>query len=191
MRVLMHICCGPCLIYPLKVLRGEGITVDGYFYNPNIHPYTEFKKRMECMEEYAFKEGLRVVSEAGYDIEEFFRNVVWKEQERCASCYEMRIRKTAQMAKDVGYDAFTTTLLYSKYQKHALIVQVANVIAAEIGIPFLYRDFREGWKEGQDTSREIGMYRQKYCGCVYSEKERYAGKATKIENVETEVAEKD
>lgn len=177
MRVLMHICCGPCLIYPLKVLRGEGLTVDGYFYNPNIHPYTEFKKRMECMEEYAAKEGLRVVSEAGYDIEEYFRNVVWKEgEDRCASCYEMRIRKTAQMAKDVGYDAFTTTLLYSKYQKHALIVQIANVVSADIGIPFLYRDFREGWKEGQEKSIELGLYRQKYCGCVYSEKERYVKK---------------
>jgi predicted adenine nucleotide alpha hydrolase (AANH) superfamily ATPase len=183
MRVLMHICCGPCLIYPLKVLRGEGLTVDGYFYNPNIHPYAEFKKRMECMEGYAASAGLRVVSEAGYDIEEFFRNVVWKETERCASCYEMRLRKTAQMAKDVGYDAFTTTLLYSKYQKHALIVQIANVVSADVGIPFLYRDFREGWKEGQEQSIELGLYRQKYCGCVYSEKERYVKKQPVTEKV--------
>ncbi len=192
MKVLMHICCGPCLIYPLKVLRGEGISVDGYFYNPNIHPYTEFKKRMECMEEYASKDGLRVVSEAGYDMEEYFRRTVWKEgEERCATCYEMRLRKTAQMAKDIGYDAFTSTLLYSKYQRHALIVQVANVVAADVGIQFLYRDFREGWKEGQDASRELGMYRQKYCGCVYSEKERFAGKASKSDPVNRDSVKKD
>lgn len=173
MRVLMHICCGPCLIYPLKTLRMEGVDVDGYFYNPNIHPYTEFKRRLESLEEYARSQGLNLTAEVGYDIEEFFRNVSGHEDERCAICYEMRLRKTAQFAWGAGYDAFTTTLLYSKYQKHDLIVQVADVLAREVGVPFLYRDFREGWAEGQEQSREFGMYRQKYCGCVYSEKERY------------------
>jgi len=173
MRVLLHICCGVCLIYPLKVLRAEGISVHGYFYNPNIQPYTEFKKRADCLQQYSKDEGLLVASEVGYDIEEFFRNVVWKEDDRCASCYEMRLRKTAQTAKDSGFDAFTTTLLYSKYQKHELIVQVANVVANDLDIPFLYRDFRDGWQEGQDTSRKKDMYRQKYCGCLYSEKARF------------------
>jgi len=173
MRVLLHICCGPCLVYPLKVLRGEGLIVDGFFYNPNIHPYTEFKKRMETVEEYAKKEGLRVASEVGYDMETFIRGVAEKVDERHAYCYEMRLRKTAQAAIDSGYDAFTSTLLYSKFQDHELIVHVANVVAKDIGIKFLYRDFREGWKEGQDASREMGMYRQKYCGCIYSEKERF------------------
>ena len=173
MKVLMHICCGPCLIYPLRTLRDEGIYVDGFFYNPNIQPYTEFKRRLECLEEFAGSQKLKLASEVGYDIEEFFRRVVWREDERCASCYEMRLRKTAQAAKDSGYDAFTTTLLYSKYQKHGLIVQIADVIARELKIKFLYRDFREGWQEGQELSRKTGMYRQKYCGCIYSEKERY------------------
>lgn len=172
-KTLVHICCGPCLIYPLDALRAENMYLHGFFYNPNIHPYTEFKKRLGCLEGYCASEGLRLTSEVGYDIEEFMRRVVGHEDDRCAVCYEMRLRKTAQAAHDAGYDYFTTTLLYSKYQKHELLVQVANIVAAEVGIPFLYRDFRVGWQEGQDRSRELGMYRQSYCGCVYSEKERY------------------
>jgi len=175
-KVLMHVCCGVCSIYPTRVLRSEGVKIHAYFYNPNIHPYTEFKKRLTCMEEFANDEGLRLTSEVGYDIEEFFRRIVGHEDERCEICYEMRLRKTAQAAKDAGFDAFTTTLLYSKYQKHELIVQIANVIAHDIGIRFHYEDFRKGWEEGQDSSRERNMYRQKYCGCIYSEKKRYRKK---------------
>ncbi len=173
MNVLLHVCCGPCLVYPLKVLGAEGHHLHGFFYNPNIHPYTEFKKRLECVEDYARTQGLKMASEVGYDIEEFFRHVVETDDERCAVCYEMRMRKAAQAAKDSGFDAFTTTLLYSRYQKHELLVQIANVVARDVGIEFLYRDFRKGWLEGQRMSKELGMYRQKYCGCVYSEKERY------------------
>jgi len=172
-NVLMHICCAPCLIYPLKALRGEGFFVQGLFYNPNIHPYTEFKNRLDEVEKYSKAEGLRVASEVGYDMEEYMRRVAFNEEQRCAICYEMRIRKVAQAAKDSGFGSFTTTLLYSKYQKHDLLVQIANVISKEVGIDFLYRDFREGWQEGQDKSRELDMYRQKYCGCIYSEKERF------------------
>jgi hypothetical protein len=175
-NVLMHVCCGVCTVYPLKTMRSEGIQLHAYFYNPNIHPYTEFKKRLDCMEGFARDESLQLTSEVGYDIENFFRGVVGKEDERCEICYEMRLRKTAQAAKDGGFDAFTTTLLYSKYQKHELIVQIANVIAREIGVEFHYEDFRKGWKEGQDESREREMYRQKYCGCLYSEKVRYKKK---------------
>lgn len=173
MKVLMHICCAPCVIYPLKVLRAEGHELFGFFYNPNVHPYTEFKRRRECLEEYAITQGLRVASEVGYDMEEFLRKVVGSEDDRCSMCYEMRLRKTAQAARDAGLDAFTTTLLYSKYQNHELIVHIANVVAGEVGIRFLYRDFRDGWQEGQAESREVGMYRQKHCGCIYSEKERF------------------
>ncbi len=172
-NVLLHICCGPCLIYPLDALRTENMYVHGFFYNPNIHPYTEFKKRLECLETYCANEDLKLTSEVGYDLEEFMRKVVGHEDDRCPICYEMRLRKTAQAAKDAGFDFFTTTLLYSKYQKHELLVQVANVVATEIGIQFLYRDFRAGWQNGQDRSRELGLYRQGYCGCMYSEMERY------------------
>ena len=176
MNVLIHVCCGPCLIYPLKELRAEGHSVTGLFYNPNIHPYTEFKARMSAMDVYAKDQGLHVVSEMGYDMEEYFRRVAHNESNRCSYCYEMRLRKTAVAASLEGFDAFTSTLLYSRYQKHDLIVQIANVVAKDIGIKFLYRDFREGWDYGQTTSRELSIYRQKYCGCVYSEKERFLKK---------------
>jgi len=191
-KVLMHVCCCVCSIYPLKELRSKGVQLHAYFYNPNIHPYTEFKNRLECMENFARDEGLALTSEVGYDLEEFFRHIVGHEDDRCELCYEMRLRKTAQAAKDSGFDAFTTTLLYSKYQNHEMIVHIANVIANEIGIEFHYEDFRKGWKEGQDESRARGMYRQKYCGCLYSEKERFMkrldlpGKPEKEEHVPAE-----
>jgi len=185
-RVLLHVCCGPCMIYPLDILRDEGLHVHGFFYNPNIHPYTEFKERLVCLEGFARDERLRLTAEVGYDMEEFMRSVAGHEDDRCAICYEMRLRKTAQAAKDAGYDYFSTTLLYSKYQKHDLIVQVANVVANDVGIPFLYRDFRTGWQEGQDRARELGMYRQKYCGCIYSEKERYKKDIARLADAETD-----
>lgn len=185
-RLLLHVCCGPCLVYPIETIRAEGLYVHGFFYNPNVHPYTEFKKRLECLEGFAHMERMRLTSEVGYDLEEFMRNVVSHEDDRCAVCYEMRLRKTAQAAKDAGYDFFSSTLLYSKYQKHELIVQVANVVANEVGIPFFYRDFRIGWKEGQDRSRDLGMYRQSYCGCIYSEKERYKKDIARLADAETD-----
>ncbi|MGA2191937.1 MAG: epoxyqueuosine reductase QueH [Nitrospirota bacterium] len=173
MKLLLHICCAPCLVFPLKALRDEGIFPDGYFYNPNIHPYTEFRVRLAALEDYAKTQHLTLASEVGYDVEEFLRRVVMSDGDRCAICYEMRLRKAAQTAKDSGYDAFTTTLLFSKYQKHELLVQIADVISRDVKIKFLYRDFRRGWEEGQKISHELKMYHQKYCGCIYSEKERY------------------
>ncbi len=173
MRILLHICCAPCTIYPLQVLREEGGKVSGVFTNPNIHPYREYRKRLETLEMYASQEKLPVIWEEAYPIEEFLRQVAFREEERCRYCYTLRLTQTAQLAKRGLFDAFTTTLLYSRFQKHDLIRSIAENVAVKQGIPFLYRDFRRGWSEGVRISKEIGMYRQAYCGCVYSEKERF------------------
>jgi predicted adenine nucleotide alpha hydrolase (AANH) superfamily ATPase len=172
-RILLHICCAPCTIYPLRVLREEGGTVSGTFVNPNIHPYQEYRKRRETLEMYAAREELSIIWEEDYPMEEFLRQVAFREEERCRYCYTLRLTQAAQIARSGRFDAFTTTLLYSRFQKHDLIRSIAGSVAVQQGIPFLYRDFREGWSEGVRISKEIGMYRQSYCGCIYSEKKRF------------------
>ena len=173
MKVLMHSCCGPCTIYPLEVLRDEGHIVMGYYYRHNIHPYTECLRRQETLEHYAAEQKLRVIIQEGYDMEGFIRNVAFREKERCRYCYHDRLRAAALVARKGKFDAFTSTLLYSRHQKHDLIHEMGDAIGRETGVPFFYRDFRVGWKVGIETSKKLGMYRQPYCGCIYSEKERY------------------
>ena len=173
MKLLMHLCCGPCTIYPLKILRIQGHEVSGVFYNPNIHPYQEYQRRHQTLSEYAEKSFLNIIWPDGYPMEEFFRQVVFKENERCEYCYWERLRHTAELALQGKYEAFTSTLLYSKYQKHEAIKEIGENLGKQLGIKFYYHDFREGWDEGVKISRELGMYRQKYCGCLYSEKERF------------------
>jgi len=177
MKLLLHLCCAPCTIYPLEILRKEAGQVKGVFFNPNIHPYLEYKKRLDTVREYAAREGLEVAVAEGYPIEEFLLKTAALGKDRCSYCYEVRLRHTAEQARKGLFDAFTTTLLYSRYQKHDLIRATAEDAAREFNIPFYYRDFREGWDEGVRLSKEMGLYRQKYCGCIYSEKERfYKGK---------------
>jgi epoxyqueuosine reductase len=172
-RVLLHICCAPCTIYPLRMLREEGSEVCGVFTNPNIHPYLEYRKRLETLDTYAGQARLPVIREENYSMGDFFRQVAFREEERCRYCYDLRLTRAAQIASRGRFDAFTTTLLYSRFQKHDLIRSIGESVAETLGIPFLYRDFREGWSEGVRISKEIGMYRQPYCGCIYSEKERF------------------
>lgn len=147
--------------------------MSGLFFNPNIHPYLEYRRRLDTLAAYAVQEGLNVIRDDAYPLEEFLRHVALNVEDRCRHCYMIRLSQTARIAAEDRFDAFTTTLLYSRYQKHDLIRTVAEDVARKEGIPFIYRDFREGWSEGVRVSKEIGMYRQPYCGCVYSEKERY------------------
>jgi predicted adenine nucleotide alpha hydrolase (AANH) superfamily ATPase len=178
-KILLHICCGPCTIYPLRILREEGHDIRGLFFNPNIHPYQEYARRRDTLISFAGQEQLPVILEEGYPLEDFLRQVAFREEERCRICYRIRLSRAAKAARQEGCDAFTATLLYSRYQKHDLIRQVAETVAEAEGIPFFYRDFRAGWSEGVRVSKERAMYRQPYCGCIYSEKERYCPGAGK------------
>ena len=173
MKVLMHICCGPCSIYPVKTLREDGAEVMGFFYRHNIHPYTECLKRQETLQKYAYQINLRMIYQEGYDLEGFIQNVVYREADRCRYCYHERLRSTAMLARRGKFDYFSTTLLYSKFQNHEFVKSIGASIGKSVGVPFFYQDFREGWKEGVETSKQLGMYRQQYCGCIYSEKERF------------------
>ena len=177
MKILLHICCAPCAIYPLKILRERGNDVYGLFYNPNIHPYSEYKRRLDTFEEYAKDVGLKIIASDEYPMEEFLRNVVFREENRCRYCYYSRLEYTAHIARRGNFEGFTTTLLYSKFQDHDEITHLGDNLAKKYGVDFCYYDFREGWKEGIDISRRLGMYRQQYCGCIYSEKERFYKKS--------------
>lgn len=173
-RVLLHICCGPCASYPVPALRKEGYELAGYFYNPNIHPYNEWLKRKQALEQYAGLVDLKVIYDENYNPTDYFQNISFRESQRCFICYQMRLEQAAHIAKRGKFDFFTTTLLVSKHQKHDTIHELGEAIGRKYGVPFLYRDFREGFKETGEISRTMGLYRQQYCGCLYSEVERYA-----------------
>ena len=179
MKTLLHICCAPCANQPIEVLRTDGFEVVGFWYNPNIHPFTEYRSRRNCLREYAAAIELPLIEKNDYALRPFIREVAEDIAHRCVKCYEMRLFETARVAKEQGFDAFTSSLFISPYQNHGLMMEVAQRAAEEYGITFLYQDFRPLFKDGQDFAREHGFYMQKYCGCVFSEEERYL-KAKKI-----------
>lgn len=172
-KVLLHLCCAPCSIHPLAELRREGHDVHGSFYNPNIHPYLEWTRRKETLEGYARSVELPLEVVEGYDLGEFLRRTAPVEPARCGECYEMRLDRIARQAAEGGYEAFTSTLLVSPYQQHDLVRAIGEAVAVKHGIPFLYRDFRGGFRAAQADAKALGLYRQPYCGCVFSERDRY------------------
>ena len=173
MKVLLHICCAPCTIYTLKSLRSEGIDVTGYFYNPNIHPLTEFRKRLTTLESFAATMLLPLTIDKEYCLENFLQGALEHGKDRCLFCYKTRLNKAFQKAVDDRIDTVTTTLLYSKYQRHDDIKRIGDELSDIYKVNFLYRDFRAGWKEGIEESKKVNMYRQQYCGCIFSERDRY------------------
>ena len=173
-KVLMHTCCAPCSIYCIDALRSEGIEPTIFWFNPNIHPYIEYKSRRDCLKDYCKMVGVKAIFHEEYGLDNFCKNVVSDIPNRCVNyCYRARIGETVRFAKANGYDAFTTTLLVSPYQKHEELKIVCEELAEMVGIEFLYRDFRVGFREGQAKARELGLYMQKYCGCIFSEEDRY------------------
>lgn len=179
MKLLLHVCCAPCSTFTLNKLREQEIDVQGYFYNPNIHPFREFSKRLTCLRDFAKEKNFIIEMDTEYGLTEYLRKVVYHEKERCTICYAMRLEKTAMQAVKSGADAFSSTLLYSRYQNHEAIVKIANKMAIKYGVDFYYDDFRSGWQEGIDRAIEMNLYRQPYCGCIYSEQERYDKKLQK------------
>lgn len=173
MKILLHTCCGPCSIFPTMRLADEGHEFSLYYFNPNIHPYKEFKRRLNTLREYALLKKYTLIVDKNYPLEECVRGMLDEPTVRCAYCYRVRLEKTAIYAKENGFEAFSTSLLVSPYQKHDLIKLIAEEIAAKVGIPFYYEDYRNGYQEGVEVSKELEMYRQPYCGCVFSERDRY------------------
>lgn len=157
----------------IETLRNEGVEASGLWYNPNIHPFTEYKARKNTLIEYSKKISLPLDVIDDYGLREFIDLIYPDFDNRCRKCYEIRLDKTAQLAKEIGFDSFTSTLFVSPYQDHEMMKEVANEAAEKHKVKFLYRDFRPYFREGQAKAREMEFYMQKYCGCVFSEEDRY------------------
>ena len=177
MKTLLHICCAPCANQCIEVLRTDKFEVTGFWYSGYIHPFTEYRARRNCLREYAATIELPLIERDDYGLRPFVREVAADIDHRCIKCYEMRLFETARQAKDGGFDSFTSSLFISPYQNHELMREMAERAALEYGVEFLYRDFRPYFKAGQEFAREHGFYMQKYCGCVFSEQERYLKKS--------------
>ena len=172
-KILLHTCCGPCATYTVKRLRQQDWEVNSFWYNPNIHPYREHQRRLEALQSFVKGANLPLIIPEGYEMVRYLRAVVGHEGERCPDCYRLRLGRTAQAAAEGGYDAFSTTLLISPYQKHELLREVGEEMAKRHGVAFYYEDLRPGFPESRSMARELGLYLQGYCGCIYSEWERY------------------
>lgn len=173
MKTLLHICCAPCANQCIDVLRADGHELTGFWYNPNIHPFTEYRSRRNCLRDYAASVELPLIERDEYALRPFVRAVAEDIAGRCVHCYEFRLFAAAQKAAEGGFDAFTSSLFISPYQNHDLMREVAERAASEYGVSFLYRDFRPYFRAGQERARALGMYIQKYCGCIFSEEDRY------------------
>ena len=176
MKTLLHTCCAPCANQCIEVLQTDGFDVTAYWYNPNIHPFTEYRARRNTLREYAGVIELPLIERDDYGLRPFVRAVAEDISGRCIKCYEMRLFETARQAAEGGFDSFTSSLFISPYQQHELMREVAERAGHEYGVEFLYRDFRPYFRDGQNFAREHDFYMQKYCGCVLSEDERYMKK---------------
>ena len=171
--VLMHTCCAPCSLSCIDPLRAEGIEPVAFWYNPNIHPWKEYEARRDCLLAYAPTIEMQVIVDEDYGLRMFVEHVASDINHRCTYCYQHRLEETARSAAEHGYEAFTSTLLASLYQDHEAIRAAAEKYARQYGVEFLYRDFRPNFRAGNQRARELGFYMQKYCGCVFSEQDRY------------------
>lgn len=184
MNLLLHICCGNCAIVPVRTLREEGNHLTGFWFNPNIHPYEEYESRLTSLKDLSGRWRIEMLYSPGYDPAEYFNWVAPARSiddhlpgaadacERCKTCYSLRLERTAQEAVKNGFDAFTTTLLISPYQDFEQISAVGRHLSDKYNILFFLRDFRPSFRKAMSEARALGLYRQTYCGCVFSRNER-------------------
>jgi predicted adenine nucleotide alpha hydrolase (AANH) superfamily ATPase len=177
-KVLLHICCAPCAIGAFEALQEEGFEARGYFHNPNIHPLIEFRRRLKAVKILRDRLKLDIVCDENYGLREFLRAVVGHENKRCPICYSLRLRETCATAKQMGINLVTTTLFGSPHQDLKLIRMLGKEAAQAFGVEFLVRDFRPYHEKAHQKAREMKLYMQQYCGCIFSEYERY--KDTKL-----------
>ncbi len=190
MKVLLHVCCAPCLSGARIGFEKDDLDVTGYWFNPNIHPWREYDKRMDELRRYQDMDPIEILFENQYPLFTFLDNMLkaipdresqdqdgfmnhTEKDIRCAYCYRVRMLSTAKAAKRLGFDGFSTTLLLSKYQNHNPLKEVCEKVSIEVGIPFFYKDLRKYWGDSLNRSRKHSLYRQNYCGCIFSEQERY------------------
>ncbi len=144
----------------------------GLWSNPNIHPFQEYEARLQSVKKIEALLQLDMHYNDDYGLEDFVRAVTGNEKDRCRHCYTLRLEQTAKVAAKEGYDCFSTSLLISPYQNQDLINEIGKVLAERYNVEFYFEDFRSGFRVARSISKELGLYRQNYCGCIYSERER-------------------
>ncbi|MBU1088087.1 MAG: epoxyqueuosine reductase QueH [Candidatus Omnitrophica bacterium] len=179
--ILLHVCCAPCMIFPLEQLRVRNFEVGGFFYNPNIQPKEELLKRKTNVLAYSNRTDCAMFFDKNEDSEQFFAAFEGKLDgpERCHTCWYLRLKKTAEHAKKINVDYFSTTLLVSPYQDGEKIRDIGQKVAGETGVDFHYENFSSGYQRAVQISRLEDMYRQKYCGCNLSFEQSQAAKKKK------------
>jgi predicted adenine nucleotide alpha hydrolase (AANH) superfamily ATPase len=170
--LLLHTCCAPCATGCIEHWRHQGTEITLFWYNPNIHAFAEHQRRLQSLQEYVEKASLPLIVAEGYDIVDYFRSVAGNERERCGYCFRLRLSMTAAVAKLRGFEAFSTTLLISPYQNQGLLKQMGEEVAQKQGIRLAFEDLRPSYAGSRRASKELDLYRQEYCGCIYSEWER-------------------
>lgn len=173
-KILIHTCCAICSGYPISFLQDIGYQVCSYFYNPNIYPDLEYQKRLDAERTLCNHLGCELV-EADYNPDEFYNAAKGFEDEpekgrRCDKCFELRLRKTAEFAKSKGINNFTTSIVISPHKNFAKLTEIGQKIAEEYGLNYVAIDFKkkDGFLKTNKISRELGLYRQNYCGCKFS-----------------------
>jgi hypothetical protein len=178
-KLLVHCCCVHCSAYALKYWRELGHEVTAFWYNPNIHPFTEHQRRLDALKTLVEKENIPFVILTGYNIERYFQSVIGQISNRCSLCYQLRLQAIVDYAKEYGYDAFTSSLLMSPKQQHYKIIEIALEIEQSSGICFKYADLRKRYSDSRAITKPLDLYRQQYCGCLFSEYERFSDRPKK------------
>ncbi|MBI4834004.1 MAG: epoxyqueuosine reductase QueH [Planctomycetes bacterium] len=179
MKLLLHICCVVCACALADKFRKEGTEVTGYFYNPNIHPFQEFLKRLKAVKTFAEQEKIKVYYDETYGLDSFMgaigTSAKTHDKERCPKCYRMRLEEAARKAHELGCDEFTSTLIVSPQQNQEIIRKTGEEMANRHNVKFRYEELTGHYLLGKETAKKRMLYRQQYCGCIFSEAERYLG----------------
>lgn len=171
-KLLLHICCAPCATGVIQKLKSDGVfDITGYYYNPNIHPSVENEARKNSVKSLSTDENIRILYEDIIMVDYWKESLEGDKIRRCKFCYTLRIDHIAKTAKEMDFDAFTTSLLISPWQDHEKIREIAETVQKKYGIDFLYQDFRPFYREGKNEAYRRGYYLQKYCGCIFSYQE--------------------
>lgn len=174
-KILLHICCAPCSIEVIDALVKDGYEIFGYFYNPNIHPYDEYNKRRDSVVSYLNELGIKYEI-ADYDMYDYFHAIGenTKGMERCVACYDFRLAKSAQRAKELGFSKYSTTLLWNPHKDFNFIAEVGIKNAEKLNLEFYFPKLEHDYWGVKKKSKEAGLYIQKYCGCVFSSWENHS-----------------
>ncbi len=173
MKLLLHCCCGPCSLLVAEHFRAQGEEVAGWFFNPNIHPEEERRRREATLAEAARASGIKLLpADPEPNFLQFLLALARGKSPRCLTCYQLRLEAAAQEAARLGFDRFSSTLLISPYQDLEAIAEIGWAAGARVGIEFHFADLRACYPHSRDRARKLDLYQQNYCGCLFSALER-------------------